>query len=95
MKSLELISEKREGGANKHERHYLDFLISGLRLREILGITNYDLISPFGWGDNKEYERDLLKVLTLRKKSELDTISTFLKHSDVQVRANRLYIERT
>ncbi|HET9430258.1 MAG TPA: hypothetical protein VFO70_03730 [Chitinophagaceae bacterium] len=73
MKTLQFQSKTRPGASNKHERHYLDFVISGLSLREILGINGCDLISPFGWGDNKEYERDLIKVLTLRRKSDLAT----------------------
>ncbi len=73
MNSLQLQSATRLGGSNKHERYYLDFIISGKTLREILGVDNYDLITPFGWGNNKIYERDLLHVLTLRKKSDLQT----------------------
>jgi len=73
MNSLQLRSAIRLGGSNKQERHYLDFIISGQTLREILGINNSDLITPFGWGDNKEYEKDLIQVLTLRKKSDLET----------------------
>lgn len=71
MNFLQLQNAKREGGSNKQERHYLDFIISGQTLRKILGINTYDLISPFGWGNDKEYERELLHMLTLNKKIKL------------------------
>ena len=73
MNFLQLQRATRQGAANKHERHYLDYVISGQTLLEILGIDKYDLITPFGWDGNKEYERGLLHVLTLRRKSDLET----------------------
>ena len=73
MNSLILQSTIRQGASNKQERHYLDFIISGQSLLKILGIESYDVITPFGWGVDKEYEKQLLKEITLRNKSSLET----------------------
>jgi hypothetical protein len=73
MTSLILLSAKRKGAPNKQERNYLDFVISGQSLLRILGIESYDVITPFGWGVDKEYERKLLKEITLREKPSLET----------------------
>lgn len=73
MNSLTLQNAIRQGASNKQERRYLDFIVSGQSLLKILGIESYDLITPFGWGINKEYERQLLEEITLRKKPGLET----------------------
>jgi hypothetical protein len=73
MNSLQLISAVRPGGSNKTQRHYLDFLVSGQSLKVILGQKGADLVTLFGWGNNKEYEKHILKVFTLQDKSELKT----------------------
>jgi hypothetical protein len=73
MNSLRLQYATREGNSNKQERQYLDFIISGRSLREILGILNFDLITPLVWSSNREYEKELLHIFTLRKKPELET----------------------
>jgi len=69
MKSLQLIRAVRVGGSNKVERHYLDFSVSGKPLKELLGQNDADLISPFGWGDNKR----ILRIFRLQEKPELST----------------------
>ena len=73
MNSLQLIRAIRVGGSNKVERQYLDFLVSGKPLKELLGQNDADLISPFGWGDNKDYNKRLLRIFRLQEKPELST----------------------
>jgi hypothetical protein len=73
MKTLVLENAIRPGASNKQERHYLDFVISGQSLLKILGLDTYDLITPFGWGMTKDYEQQLLREITLRDKSSLET----------------------
>lgn len=73
MNSLQLIRAVRAGGSNKVEQHYLDFSISGVSLKELLGQNDADLISPFGWGDNQEHNRHILRIFRLQEKPELST----------------------
>jgi len=63
----------RAGGSNKVERHYLDFSVSGKPLKELLGQDGADLISPLGWGDNKDYNKRILRIFRLQEKPELST----------------------
>jgi hypothetical protein len=73
MKTLQFNDAVRQGSSNQQERHYRDFVVSNQSLRFILGLEKADLISPFGWAENKDYERRILKVFTLRQKSDLAT----------------------
>ncbi len=73
MNKLEFKNAVRPGDSNKPERHYLDFIISGRLLRDILNLGKSDLISPFGWLENKAEDKLAKQELTLRKKSSLDT----------------------
>ena len=71
MDSLQFQNTIRQGSSNKHERHYLDFIVSGKKLRKILGVEHLDLISTLGWQSKTKYEENLLHVLTLQQKSDL------------------------
>ena len=41
----------------KHERKFVDFIVSGEPLSDTLRTKDYDMISMFGWGVNTEYEK--------------------------------------
>ncbi len=73
MNSLFFKDALRKGSANKIERQYLDFIISGQSLRKILNIEDADFITPFGWSDNREYTNHYLNLFRLKEKSELET----------------------
>lgn len=73
MNSLQLNENIRQGGANRTERRYLDFNVSGVSLKKILGIEKADYITLFGWGTSKNYDRHILDVFTMKQKSELQT----------------------
>ena len=62
MNSLQLISAIRSGGSNRTERRYLDFCVSGQSLKEVLGQKGTDLITLFGWGNNRDYDEYILRV---------------------------------
>lgn len=65
--------ETLESGATKAERNYIDFIVSGKSLGQLLGLPELDLIGTFGWSKNKEYEnRNIGEFLGLEK-PELDT----------------------
>lgn len=57
----------------KKERAYFDYIISGHSLLDLLEINNSNLVTPFGWFENKEYEQRLKQILTLQQKPDLDT----------------------
>lgn len=59
-----------EGRVMHAERNYYDFVISGLSAKTKLRADKYDLISPFGWGDEK-YQVELIRQFTGWKKPEL------------------------
>ncbi len=46
-------------------------MVSNESLRTILRIENHDLITPFGWSENREYEAKIIKALTLQNESDL------------------------
>jgi hypothetical protein len=73
MNSLTLNKATRKTGKSQTPRGYFDFFVSGRSLRTILNIENDDLITPFGWGANKEYDKHVLNVFRLKEKSELDS----------------------
>lgn len=73
MESLQLTRAVRTGGSNRTERHYMDFSVSGESLKKVLGQEDADLISPFGWGDNKDYNKRILRVFRLQEQPELST----------------------
>ena len=45
----------------KHQRKYVDFIISGQPLSDIFQTKESDMISMFGWTTNIEYESRTLK----------------------------------
>ena len=73
MNFLTLNKATRKIGKNQTPRDYFDFFVSGQSLRTILDIEDDDLITLFGWGQNKEYDRHILNVFRLKEKSELDS----------------------
>ncbi|HEY8894365.1 MAG TPA: hypothetical protein VIM79_06105 [Niastella sp.] len=74
MNTLELRWDERKARpkTNEQARKFLDFLING---KSLLGLLNCDsgLISPFGWAENKVYEKEILKQFRLQKPSDLET----------------------
>jgi hypothetical protein len=67
---LDFISAKRAGGGGKTERSFLDYLINGRRLSEIVKLG--DQIGLFGWlGDN--LEQHFVNQLLLKEKSDLSS----------------------
>ncbi len=73
MDSLFLEKVKRQTGANKTNREYFDFIISGQSLRTILNIESVDFITLFGWGINQDYDKHILNVFRLKEKSQLSS----------------------
>ena len=73
MQSLQLLSAIRQGGSNKTEREYLDFIISGQSLKRILGAEKADFISSISLETTKEYFKYILNVFRLKEKSELES----------------------
>lgn len=73
MNSLQLNNDIRLGGPNRTERHYLDFNVSGISLKKILGIEDADYITLFGWGSNRDYDRHILNVFRMKQRSKLET----------------------
>ena len=67
---LELIWRTRSGGGGRTERKYLDFVINGQSLGELLQVG--DMIGCLGWG-KPEYESDMTQILLLKKPSPLET----------------------
>jgi hypothetical protein len=60
VKSIELKRSKRSGGGGQTEREYLDFMIHGVSLREMLKTTN---ITSLGWLPSPWAERSVLRLL--------------------------------
>lgn len=62
----------------KHERKYVDFVVSGQPLSEILHTKQSDMISMFGWGINTDYEKRVIKEFLKQEPSELETGRTVI-----------------
>lgn len=73
MATLSFASAVRFGGTNRTERHYLDYQIDGQSIRRLLPVTTAEMISPFGWMENRLYDRDHIEQLTLVRPSHLKT----------------------
>lgn len=72
MDILSFNKATRKTGSMQTPREYFDFFVSGISLRKILDIEESDLITPFGWGTNKEYDRHILNVFRLKEKSQIN-----------------------
>lgn len=70
MNELKFIIRQRN---QKKEQTYLDFKIDEKSLIDYLKLGNMDLISPFGWGDNENYEIQLLKEFRVEILPTLDS----------------------
>jgi hypothetical protein len=73
MQSLRLQQAIRKGGSNRTEREYLDFVVSGQSLKNILGIENADYATLIGFGTKREYDKQILNIFRLKEKSHLAT----------------------
>ena len=62
----------------KHERKYVDFIVSGQPLSDIFQTKESDMISMFGWTTNIEYESRTLKEFLKQEPAELDTGRTII-----------------
>jgi hypothetical protein len=67
---FELKWSKREGGGGKTERDYLDFVVAGESLRDMLDPG--DFIGCLGWG-SEEIEVHQIAQLLLQEMSELSS----------------------
>jgi hypothetical protein len=63
---------------HKHQRKYIDFIVSGHLLSETFETKNKDMISSFGWSTNIEYENRTIKEFLKQEKTELETGRTIL-----------------
>jgi hypothetical protein len=73
MQSLQLQQAIRKGSSNRTEREYLDFVVSGQSLKNILGIENADYTTLIGFGTKREYDKQILNIFRLKEKSYLAT----------------------
>jgi hypothetical protein len=73
MNTLILQSKIRKGAENKHERHYLDFIISGQSLLDILGVSNLDFVTPLALDIHSNYEKELTEIIATKRKSNLES----------------------
>ena len=62
----------------KHERNYVDFVVSGQPLSEVFQTKVSDMISMFGWGVNTDYEKRTIKEYLKQEPSELETGRTII-----------------
>lgn len=69
LKIPELRNEN--GGIARQERPYIDFIIGGQSLAQLLDANPIHLIGNFGWGINPTYEMALIQAFLLEKPSEL------------------------
>ena len=70
MAQLSLMPRTRSGGGGKTEQQYLDFVIDGQSLGDLLNVA--DRVGCLGW-DAPEYQTELIAVLRLEKPSSLET----------------------
>lgn len=74
MNTLELrwVESKVVAKSHQQSRKFLDFFING---KSLLGLLSPEskLISPFGWAENKAYERETLKQFRVQKPSDLES----------------------
>lgn len=74
MDYLEYKWGLRKGGLGKSRRDYIDFVVNGQPLSEILNIVEFDFVGLFGWSDVPDaYELSLLYQLKGIKDSQLDS----------------------
>ncbi len=62
----------------KHERKYVDFIVSGQSLSELLQTKDYDMISMLGWGMNTDHEKRTIKEFLMQELPELSTGRTII-----------------
>jgi hypothetical protein len=62
----------------KHERLYLDFVVSGQPLSELFHTKESDMISAFGWRLNTDYEKRTIREFLKQKPAELETGRTII-----------------
>lgn len=65
--------ETCKNGSTKRDRIYIDFIVSGQSLGQLLGLPNFDLIGTFGWTENNEYENRHVDEFLGIEKPELET----------------------
>lgn len=70
VNQISLVPRTRSGGGDRTEQHYLDFVIDGQSLGELLAVG--DRIGCLGWGQPKQ-PAEMVAVLRLEKPSPLET----------------------
>jgi hypothetical protein len=65
--------ETFKNSSKKSERKYIDFIVSGKSLGQLLRIKDFDLIGTFGWSENKKFENIQIDEFLGITKSELET----------------------
>src|SRR4026208_1110056 len=73
LSRLELAWRIRQGAETRKHRDYLDFVIDGRSLGDLLGAAQSDLIGRLGWGDLRGYDYQFKRQLLLESPSELET----------------------
>src|SRR5689334_19545610 len=62
----------------KHERSYVDFIVSGRALSEVFQTKESDMISMLGWWVNTDYEKRAIKEFLKQEPSEFETGRTII-----------------
>jgi len=79
MDTLEHRWQTRQGeGRSKHERKYVDFIVSGRPLSEVFQTVDMDMVSMLGWISNVGYETRIVQELLKDVPAELKTGRTIL-----------------
>ncbi len=73
MDTIQLQNAIRQGGSDRKERLYFDFIISGISLKKILAIEGSDRVTLLGWEGYAEQDQYMSKVFKLQKRSPLST----------------------
>ena len=63
---------------HKHERKYVDFIVSGQPLSDIFQTKARDMITMFGWSSNTDYEKRTIKEFLKEEPAELETGRTII-----------------
>ena len=93
---LELVWRTRAGGGGRTERRYLDFVVDGHSLGDMLDAG--DVIGCLGWGV-PEYDDNQVQTLLLKQPSPLETgrvmIYVCAECGDIGCGAITAYIEKS
>lgn len=66
------------GHVRKHERNYVDFIVSGQSLSEVLQTKESDMISMIGWTTDTDLEKRTIREFMKQSPSELKSGRTII-----------------